>query len=102
MILVKMYVHISDNEQLSRFNSRSADPLKHWKLTEEDWRNREKNREYEGAANEMFERTSHKLAPWDIISGEQKRYARVACIETLIKRVEEGMVRWGVPVPDAQ
>jgi len=101
-ILVKMYVHISDDEQLRRFNSRSADPLKHWKLTEEDWRNREKNRDYERAANEMFNRTSHHLAPWDLIAGEQKRYARVACIETLIRRVEEGMVRWGIPVPEAQ
>jgi polyphosphate kinase 2 (PPK2 family) len=101
-ILVKMYVHISDDEQLRRFNSRGADPLKQWKLTEEDWRNREKNRDYERAANEMFERTSHKLAPWNLIAGEQKRYARVACIETLIKRIEEGMVRWGIPVPTLQ
>ncbi len=98
-ILVKMYMHISDDEQLARFNSRAADPLKHWKLTDEDWRNREKNREYERAADEMFARTNHKFAPWDIIAGEQKRYARVAALETLIKRVEEGMERWGVPVP---
>jgi polyphosphate kinase 2 (PPK2 family) len=105
MILVKMYMHISDEEQLARFNSRGADPLKRWKLTDEDWRNREKNRDYEKAADEMFARTDHKLAPWDIIAGEQKRYARVAALETLIRRVEEGMVRWGVPVPpeaDAQ
>ena len=98
-ILVKMYVHISDDEQLRRFQSRGADPLKKWKLTEEDWRNRDKNRDYEAAAEEMFERTHHKLAPWDIIAGEQKRSARVKCIETLIKRVEEGMVRWGIEVP---
>ena len=92
-ILVKMYMHISDEEQLARFESRAVDPLKQWKLTEEDWRNREKNRVYEKAAEEMFERTHHKLAPWDIISGEQKRWARVAALETLIKRIEEGMVR---------
>jgi polyphosphate kinase 2 (PPK2 family) len=94
-----MYVHISDDEQLRRFQSRGADPLKRWKLTDEDWRNRDKNRDYERAAEEMFERTHHKLAPWDVIAGEQKRYARVKCIETLIKRVEEGMVRWGIEVP---
>jgi polyphosphate kinase 2 (PPK2 family) len=99
-ILVKMYMHISDDEQLARFESRGADPLKHWKLTEEDWRNREKNREYEKAANEMFQRTDHPLAPWDLISGEQKRWARVEAIETLIRRVEEGMRRWGVEVPE--
>jgi polyphosphate kinase 2 (PPK2 family) len=100
LILVKMYMHISDDEQLARFNSRAADPLKSWKLTDEDWRNREKNRDYELAAEEMFSRTDHKLAPWDVIAGEQKRYARVTALETLIKRVEEGMVRWGLDVPD--
>lgn len=101
-ILVKMYMHISDDEQLARFTSRGADPLKRWKLTDEDWRNREKNREYEKAANEMFERTDHKLAPWDLISGEQKRWARVEAVETLIRRVEEGMTRWGVPIPEPE
>ena len=50
-------------------------------------------------AEEMFEKTHHRLAPWDIIAGEQKRYGRVAALETVIKRVEEGMVRWGIPVP---
>ncbi len=99
MILVKMYMHISDDEQLARFNSRAADPLKAWKLTAEDWRNREKNRDYEHAAEEMFARTDHKLAPWDVIAGEQKRFARVAALETLIRRVEEGMIRWGFEIP---
>ena len=93
-------MHISDDEQLARFQSRAADPLKQWKLTEEDWRNRERNREYEKAAEEMFARTDHKLAPWDVIAGEQKRHARVAALETLIRRVEEGMVRWGLEIPD--
>ena len=99
VILVKLYMHISDDEQLARFNRRAGDPLKRWKLTEEDWRNREKNRSYEKAAEEMFEKTHHRLAPWDIIASEQKRYARVAALETVIKRVEEGMARWGIPVP---
>ena len=100
-ILVKMYMHISDAEQLLRFESRAADPLKRWKLTEEDWRNREKNRDYETAAEEMFARTDHELAPWDLISGEQKRWARVTALETLIARVEQGMRRWGIEVPSA-
>ncbi len=99
IILVKMYMHISDDEQLARFQSRATDPLKAWKLTEEDWRNREKNREYEKAAEEMFARTDHKVAPWDVIAGEQKRYARVTALETLIRRVEEGMTRWGLEIP---
>ncbi len=98
-IIVKLYMHISDEEQMRRFHSRAEDPLKRWKLTEEDWRNREKNREYEAAAEEMFLRTSHKLAPWDVIAAEQKRYARVAAVDTLVLRLEEGMRRWGMEVP---
>ncbi|MFZ9629486.1 MAG: polyphosphate kinase 2 family protein [Ilumatobacteraceae bacterium] len=99
VILVKFYLHISDDEQIKRFQARAADPLKRWKLTDEDWRNREKNRDYEAAAEEMFERTSHPLAPWDVIAAEQKRYARIAVLETLIARIEAGMKRWGIEVP---
>ena len=99
VILVKCWMHVTDDEQLRRFEGRAAEPLKRWKLTEEDWRNREKNRLYDAAAEEMFLRTSHKLAPWDVIGGEQKRYARIAVLETVIKRVEEGLLRWGIEVP---
>lgn len=99
VILVKFYMHISDEEQLKRFHARAADPLKRWKLTEEDWRNREKNRDYEAAAEDMFARTGHPLAPWDVIAAEQKRHARIAVLETLIARIEEGMCRWGIEVP---
>ena len=99
LIVVKIYMHVSDEEQLRRFHSRAEDPLKRWKLTDEDWRNREKNREYEAAAEEMFRRTNHSLAPWDVIAAEQKRYARVTALETVIERVEDGMKRWGIDVP---
>lgn len=99
LILVKFWMHVSDEEQMRRFEARAADPLKRWKLTDEDWRNREKNRQYEEAAEEMFERTTHRLAPWDVIGAEQKRYARIAVLETTIRRVEEGMRRWGMEVP---
>ncbi|HQV58330.1 MAG TPA: hypothetical protein PKV27_09980, partial [Ilumatobacteraceae bacterium] len=57
------------------------------------------NRLYDAAAEEMFKRTDHALAPWDVIPGEQKRYARIAVLETLITRIEQGMVRWGMTVP---
>lgn len=100
LILVKFYMHISDDEQLRRFNSRAADPLKRWKLTDEDWRNREKNRDYEAAAEEMFARTTHDLAPWDVVAAEHKRYARVAAVETLNQRVEQAMTRWGIEIPE--
>ena len=51
------------------------------------------------AAEDMFERTDHDLAPWDVISGEQKRLGRILVLETAILRVEQGMTRWGMPVP---
>jgi polyphosphate kinase 2 (PPK2 family) len=100
LILVKFWMHISDDEQLARFEERQNDPLKQWKLTEEDWRNRAKNREYDVATEELFERTDHELAPWDLVGAEQKRYGRVAVLETLILRIEEGMRRCDVDVPD--
>jgi polyphosphate kinase 2 (PPK2 family) len=99
VILAKFWMHITDDEQLRRFEARASDPLKRWKLTDEDWRNRAKNRQYDEAAEEMFIRTEHTLAPWDVIAAEQKRFARIAVIETLIVRIEEGIRRWGMRVP---
>lgn len=100
VILVKFWMHISDDEQLHRFNARAADPLKRWKLTDEDWRNRDKNRLYDAAAEDMFAKTSHGLAPWDVIAAEQKRFGRVAVLATLNHRIEEGMRRCGLEVPE--
>ena len=99
VIIVKFWLQISAEEQLKRFEDRQNDPLRRWKITEEDWRNRTKAEEYLTAAEEMFERTDHHLAPWDVISGEQKRFGRVRVLETAIQRVEQGMARWGMPVP---
>ena len=61
MILVKLFLHVSDAEQLKRFKAREKDPLKRWKLTDEDWRNRDKRPQYEAAIDEMVERTEHRL-----------------------------------------
>jgi polyphosphate kinase 2 (PPK2 family) len=97
--LVKLWLHISDEEQLKRFESRAADPLRRWKLNDEDWRNRKRNRDYDEAAEDMFRRTDHEFAHWDIIEGEQKRYARVKVLETVNRRIEDGMRRAGVAVP---
>ena len=99
VIIVKIWLQISDGEQLKRFEDRQNDPLRRWKITDEDWRNRTKAAEYLIAAEEMFERTDHHLAPWDIVSGEQKRHARIAVLERLIGRVEQGFERWGWPLP---
>ncbi|HEX6025247.1 MAG TPA: UDP-galactose-lipid carrier transferase [Solirubrobacter sp.] len=89
MILVKLFLHISDAEQLKRFKAREKDPLKSWKLTDEDWRNRGKRPEYEAAIEEMVERTSTEYAPWHIIPAESKRYARVNVIETVCEAIEK-------------
>ncbi len=99
MIVIKLWMHMSHEEQLRRFERRRDDPLKSWKLTAEDWRNREKRSQYHDAVSDMLRLTNGPLAPWDVISSENKRYGRVEVIETVIRRMEEGMLRWGVPVP---
>jgi len=91
LIIVKFWVQVSPEEQLARFQSRQQDPLRRWKLTEEDWRNRDKIDQYREAIEDMFTKTDHDLAPWYIVSGEQKRWARVQIIETLIERMEAGL-----------
>jgi polyphosphate kinase 2 (PPK2 family) len=88
MILVKFWLHLSDDEQLRRFEARAQEPLKAWKLTEEDWRNRAKRPDYEAAVDEMVRRTSTDYAPWHLVEAESKRYARVKVIETVCERVE--------------
>ena len=96
MIVIKLWMHMSHEEQLRRFVRRRDDPLKSWKLTDEDWRNREKRAEYDAAVSDMLRLTNGPLAPWDVISSENKRNGRVEVIETVIRRMEEGMARWGV------
>lgn len=98
-ILVKFWLEISHDEQLRRFQSRQVDPLRTWKLGEEDWRNREKRPQYEVALADMFAKTGHDLGPWDVIEAEDKRHARVKVIETVVARVEEGMRRVGREPP---
>jgi polyphosphate kinase 2 (PPK2 family) len=100
MLLIKFWMHISDEEQLRRFERRRDNPLKGWKLTDEDWRNREKRREYIEAVEEMLERTDQPHAPWHVISGESKRYARVQVMDAVIAEIEGGMRRWGFEPPE--
>ena len=98
-ILVKFWLHISAKEQLKRFESRAADPLKSWKLTPEDWENREKRSEYEPAIEEMFAETDHPHARWRVVPAESKRYARVHVVEVVCEEIEAGMRRWGQEPP---
>ena len=88
MILVKLWLHVSEEEQLKRFEARAQDPLKSWKLTDEDWRNRGRRAEYEAAIEEMVEKTSTEWAPWSLVPAESKRYARVAVLNTVIDAIE--------------
>jgi AMP-polyphosphate phosphotransferase len=99
MVLVKLWLQISEEEQLKRFKRRKNDPLKAWKLTDEDWRNREKRAEYEEAVEDMLARTDQPYAPWSLIEGDSKRYARVKVVETVIERIEAGMRQWGMEPP---
>jgi polyphosphate kinase 2 (PPK2 family) len=88
-ILFKFWIHISQEEQLRRFESRSTDPLRSWKLTEEDWRNREKWDQYEAAVNEMLLRTSTVTAPWTIVEGNNKLYARIKVLQTVVDKLSQ-------------
>lgn len=94
VIVVKFWMQVSPKEQLKRFESRADDPLRQWKLTDEDWRNRKKREKYDEAAEDMLERTDHEDAPWNLIAGDQKRWARIAVLETTISRVEDGIRLW--------
>jgi polyphosphate kinase 2 (PPK2 family) len=99
MVLVKLWLHISDEEQLKRFKAREKDPLKAWKLTDDDWRNREKRPAYVEAVEDMVRETSTGYAPWTLVEAESKRYARVKVIETVIAAAEAGMRRHGIEPP---
>jgi polyphosphate kinase 2 (PPK2 family) len=99
MILLKYWMHISDHEQRRRFDRRAKDPLKTWKLTEEDERNRKKRKEYERAVEDMVARTDHAAAPWIIVPAESKRYARVYVVESACRTIERVMTEHGFDLP---
>ncbi len=88
ILLLKYWVHISKDEQLERFKAREQTPHKRWKLTEEDWRNREKWDDYESAVNDIVEHTSTHTAPWVLVEGNDKRFSRVKVISTFCDRLE--------------
>jgi len=90
-VLIKLWLHISAEEQLKRFERRAKDPLRAWKLTPEDWRNRERRPAYLEALEEMLERTDKDPARWHLIEAESKRYARVKVVETVIAAIESAL-----------
>jgi polyphosphate:AMP phosphotransferase len=86
--IVKFYLSIDKDEQKARFEARESDPRKVYKLTDEDWRNREKFEAYDEAADEMFRRTSTINAPWNLIPANSKRYARIQVLEKIVEEME--------------
>lgn len=91
VVLCKFWVHVTKDEQLKRFKEREATAYKRWKLTDEDWRNREKWDDYEAAVNDMVERTSTSQAPWTLVEGNDKRFARLKALATLNERLAAGI-----------
>lgn len=90
-IVLKFWLAITEDEQLERFKARDESPLKRYKLTEEDWRNRERWPDYEQALNDMVAHTSTADAPWHIVPAENKRYARVEVLKILCQRLREAL-----------
>ncbi len=91
IVLVKFWLHISPEEQGRRFAARAKVPYKRWKLSAEDWRNREKWSGYELAVNDMIERTSTPIAPWVLVEGEDKRYARIKVLSSVCESLERAL-----------
>ncbi|EOQ11220.1 UDP-galactose-lipid carrier transferase [Bacillus cereus VDM021] len=98
-IVAKFFYHISKDEQLARFKDREKNPLKRWKITDEDWRNREKWDEYVEAIEEMFEKTDKPNARWNIIASNDKLYARVKTSKVIISLIEDYFVAHGIELP---
>ena len=86
-IIIKFYLHITKDEQLDRFKRREGDPYKHWKISDEDWRNRKHWDQHNEAAEELFEKTTHDHAPWIVIPANYKWYARVQVVKSAAERV---------------
>lgn len=88
-IFLKFWVDVSPEEQLARFKAREADPSKQWKITPDDWRNREKYPQYKSAIDDMFRLTSTKYAPWIVLESDDKKYARIKALKIIVKALED-------------
>lgn len=90
-VIIKFWVQIDKDTQLQRFTDRQNNPEKQWKITDEDWRNREKWDDYEKAVNEMLQKTSTAYAPWHILESVDKKYARIKALKIVIKELEKAV-----------
>jgi polyphosphate kinase 2 (PPK2 family) len=89
--LVKLFLHITPEEQLRRFRARLTDPLKRWKLSYEDFRNRNRWLDYERAIEDMIERTSSRRAPWHLVPANDKPFGRLAAFRIIVDRLAKGV-----------
>ena len=88
-VVLKFWIHIDQDTQLARFTDRQNTPEKQWKITDEDWRNREKWPQYEVAVDEMLQKTSTVNAPWHIIESNDKKYARIRTLKIIVEALEK-------------
>ena len=94
ILLVKFWIHISKDEQLRRFRDRKQTEHKRWKIGPEDWRNRGRWSDYTLAVNEMVARTSTRVAPWTLVEGNDKNFARIKVLKTLADRLERRLRKY--------
>ncbi len=92
-VIIKFWLHIDKATQLERFEARQEDPAKQWKITPEDWRNREKFDHYYEAVNEMVERTHMPHAPWSVVPSKDKLFARIRTLDIATERMREAVKR---------
>ncbi|MCE1187097.1 MAG: polyphosphate:AMP phosphotransferase, partial [Rhodocyclales bacterium] len=92
-LVLKFWLSISADEQLARFKAREEAAFKRYKITAEDWRNREKWPAYEQAVCDMMDRTSTENAPWTLVEADNKYYARIKVMTTLVERLEQALRR---------
>jgi polyphosphate:AMP phosphotransferase len=91
IVVCKFWIHISPDEQLRRFKERETVSYKQYKITEEDWRNRKKWNDYKAAVSDMVTRCSTEYAPWTLVAGNDKKFARVQILQTIVERLEEAL-----------
>ena len=90
-MVCKFWLQISKAEQLKRFKARAKTPFKRFKITQDDWRNRKKWDAYEQAVADMVDRTSSELAPWTLVEAEDKHFARVKILKTIVRQLERAL-----------
>ena len=90
-VILKFWVQIDKETQLLRFQERQNTPEKQWKITDEDWRNREKWDQYETAVDEMLQKTNTAYAPWHVLESVDKRYARLKALRIVIAELEKAL-----------